>query len=147
MINWIQSLWLAGILAADEKEPAASTAWSWQNFVLVGGLAVAILTALIALYRASAQKGLDQGTKQKIDEEVRRLQTDHDRRRTVRVLRLERYVDHDITYHRLQKIYLNKLTDLLEQAIREGFLPEVDLPRPPDPPELPEMPEGDNYGA
>jgi hypothetical protein len=139
---------------------------NWTNIGLVVGMVVAVITAGIALYRASAQRGLDQGTKRKIDEEVKRLQLEHDQRRTVRVLRLERYVDENVDYQRRQRqyqdehaeyqrrqeSYLNQLTALLEEAIDAGCVPRDRLPTPPkppttpapEPPPLPPMPEAAN---
>lgn len=131
--------WLAGLFAADEKTDVSTT--SWSNIALIGGIVVAIVTAGIALYRASAQRGLDTGTRKKIDEEVKRLQTEHDERRTRRVLRLERYVDENVDYQRRQKQYLNKLTTLLEEAIDAGYVPRHRLPVAPEPPPLPPMPD------
>lgn len=135
----IGKMWLFGILAAEggTKEPSTN----WANIALIGGMVVALITAGLALYRARSQKDLDTGTKRKIDQEVTRLQTEHDTRRTVRVLRLERYVDADIAFHRRQNIYLAVLVDLLDEAVRGGFLPSRELPPPPEPPQLPDMPE------
>lgn len=141
--------WLSGFLAdAGGGEPSTN----WSNIGLIGGMVVAVLTAGIALYRASAQRGLDSTTAKKIDEEVKRLQTEHDARRTTRMLRLERYVDDNVDYQRRQSVYVNaiktrvdELTVLVEEAIVAGFLPAHKmpgkLPPSPKPPPLPPMPD------
>lgn len=148
------TMWLMGFLAADDNsrgEPSTN----WANIALIGGMVVAMLTAGVALYRASAQRGLDSTTTKKIDEEVKRLQTEHDQRRTKRVLRLEKYVDDNVDYQRRQGAYVNairtrvdELMVLVEEAISAGFLPEHKLPGPlpksPDLPPLPPMPDPEN---
>lgn len=107
--------------------------WDWENYALIGGIVLALSTAAVALYRARPQKALDRSTKEKIDEEVKKLQSEHDRRRTKRLLRLEQYVDRDIHYHR-------EVAELLEYAKDNGFLPPDAVI--PTPPELP-PPDGD----
>ena len=103
------------VTAADEGTPAA-TGVNWENIALIGGMMVAVATALIALYRARPQRALDKATKEKIDEEVKRLQADHDRRRTKRLLRLESYIDKDVAYHR-------DVAALFLQLKQDGLLP------------------------
>lgn len=113
---------------------------NWQNIGLIATALAAIGMAAVALYRMRPQKELDSASKSKIEEEVKRLQTAHDRRRTIRLLRLERYIDQDITYHRQSAAYQRTLVELVERCIAAGLLPEgTHLGDPPDPPELPEM--------
>jgi hypothetical protein len=115
---------------------------SWGSGTLIGGIITAVVLAVIAIYRAKPQKDIDVVSKQKIEVEVKRLQEQHDRRRTIRLLRLERYLDEDVEYHRKNTVYQRDLRDLIEQCIVNGLLPEGrHLGDPPEPPELPEMPD------
>lgn len=118
---------------------------SWGTGVLIGGIISAVILAAIAIYRAKPQKDIDLVSKAKIEEEVKRLQVAHDRRRTIRLLRLERYVDADIHYHRASRQYQERLVELVERCIASGLLPEgTVLGEPPEPPELPEIVPGDD---
>lgn len=118
---------------------------NWGNVSLIGGIVTAILAALIALYRARPQRDLDDAQRKKIDEEVKRLQAAHDRRRTLRMLRLEKYLDADVEYHRKMRVFHSDMKDLVTAACKAGYLPlDHELPEPPEPPELPEMPDVDD---
>ncbi|WP_374159067.1 hypothetical protein ACEWX3_07545 [Mycobacterium sp. G7A2] len=125
---------LALLMLAVEVPAEGESPTHWENVALICGIVVALMTAIVALYRARPQRALDQATKEKIDEEVKRLQSAHDHRRTIRLLRLERYIDRDIQYHR-------EIAELLEVAQEEGLLPQH--VRIPSPPELPPYDEDD----
>lgn len=136
----------------------------WANASLIAGIIGALVIAAVALYRARPQRDLDAATTRKIEVEITRETASLDRRRTLRVLRLERYVDDDIEYHRHNNAYQHELLDyqqelteyqhelntILERAIRNKQLPwdtilpiPPDAPRlqPPEPPKLPQMPD------
>lgn len=114
----------------------------WGTGSLIGGIIAAVILAVVAIYRAKPQKDIDVVSKGKIEEEVKRLQTEHDRRRTIRLLRLEAYLDRDVEYHRKNTAYQRTLVDLLKNCLANGLLPEgVNLGDPPEPPSLPEMPD------
>jgi hypothetical protein len=118
---------------------------SWGTGGLIGGIITAVILAVVAIYRAKPQKDIDVVSKTKIEEEVKRLQTAHDRRRTIRLLRLEHYVDADIQYHRENRVYQEKLVGLVERCISAGLLPDgTTLGLPPEPPELPDIVPGDD---
>jgi hypothetical protein len=111
---------------------------------LIGGIISAVALAIIAIYRAKPQKDIDVVSKAKIEAEVKRLQAAHDRRRTIRLLRLEKYLDADVQYHRDSRDYQAKLVELLERCIANKLLPEgTIIGEPPEPPDLPEMPTYD----
>lgn len=115
----------------------------WGTGTLIGGIITAVILAVIAIYRAKPQKDIDVVTKGKIEEEVKRLQTEHDRRRTIRLLRLERYLDLDVQYHRASADYQRKMRDLIDECVNSGTLDDGHhhLGDPPEPPEFPEMPD------
>lgn len=136
----------------------------WGNASLIGGIIGALAVAGVALYRARPQRDLDSATTRKIEVEIARETATLDSRRALRVLRLEKYVDEDIEYHRRNNAYQHELIDyqhaltvyqyklnsVLENAIRVGQLPwDTVLPTPPDsprlsvpePPQLPRLPE------
>jgi len=127
----------------------------WGTGTLVGGILSALVLAVIAVYRARPQRDIDVVSKAKIEAEVDRLQAEHDRKRTVRLLRLEEYLLADVQYHRASKIYQIKLVDrqakleqILERCIASGLIPDGEhladieaLGPPPDPPGLPQMPD------
>lgn len=127
----------------------------WGTGSLIGGIIAACTLALIAIYRAKPQKDIDVVSKGKIEQEVKRLQSEHDRKRTIRLLRLEDYLLGDVQYHHKSKMYQLKLVErqdkleaLLERCIANGLLPDGErleslesLGPPPEPPILPEMPD------
>lgn len=127
----------------------------WNSGLLVGGIITAIVLGVIAIYRAKPQKDIDVVSKSKIEGEVKRLQSEHDRRRTIRLLRLEEYLLGDVQYHTQSSIYQMKLVErqvklekILERCIANGLLPDGEhlesveqLGPPPIPPVLPEMPD------
>lgn len=114
----------------------------WGTGTLIGGILTACILAVIAIYRAKPQKDIDVVSKGKIEEEVKRLQTEHDRRRTIRLLRLEKYLDQDVQYHRENRDYQQTLVILIKECITNGMLPDgTALGDPPEPPDLPEMPD------
>lgn len=115
---------------------------SWGTGSLIGGIIAAIVMAAIAVYRARPQRDIDVVSKSKIEGEVKRLQTEHDRRRTIRLLRLEKYLDLDVEYHRENRDYQAMLVKLIKECIANKILPDgTELSEPPDPPDLPEMPD------
>ena len=91
----------------------------------------ALAVAGVALYRARPQKDLDANTAKKIELEIREKTEALDRRRTLRLLRLERYVDEDIQFHR-------DMRDLIAELQDAGLIPANH--KLPVPPELPAMP-------
>lgn len=136
----------------------------WGNASLIGGIIGALVVAGVALYRARPQRNLDAATTRKIEVEIARETATLDSRRALRVLRLEKYVDDDIEYHRRNNAYQHGLIDyqnelttyqhrlnnILERAIRDGRLPwdrvlpvppKPPLLEPPEPPQLPRLPD------
>lgn len=114
----------------------------WGTGTLIGGILTACILAVIAIYRAKPQKDIDVVSKTKIEQEVKRLQSEHDRRRTIRLLRLEKYLDQDVQYHRDNRDYQATLVTLLKECIANNMLPgDTILGDPPEPPDLPEMPD------
>lgn len=120
-----------------------------DNLVLLLGIVGSLMLAGVALYRARPQRELDAVTKHKVEQEVKSAAEEHDREKTVRIIRLERYVTKDVTYHRQseryqaeQTRYQMKLVELLEKCIDAemitGCLP-VAPGEPPVPPELPDV--------
>ena len=103
---------------------------NWTNLGLIAAVVTALVGAAVAVYRSGPQKDLDTSTKKKIEIEIKREADALDRRRTIRLLRLEKYVDQDIQYHRQVK-------NLLEHAKAAGFLPsDTVIPEPPDLPQV-----------
>ena len=111
-----------------------------QNIVLILGIVGSLSLAGVALYRARPQRELDSVTAEKVEQEVKAASEQYDREKTIRILRLERYVTKDVMYHRKNTIYQGQLAQLLEHAIVSGLLPEgTVMPEPPEPPELPDV--------
>ena len=130
-------LWAAGEVA----QPKGLS----DNVVLRLGLAASLAVALVALWRAGSQRGLDNA-------QIKVALAKHDEDKTRRIMRLENYATDDARYHReieryqyKQENYQAKLIALLEHYIDQDLLHEqLPLPPgdPPVPPELPEVPGG-----
>lgn len=103
----------------------------WGNASLIAGIVASLVIAAVALYRARPQKDLDENTAKKIELEIREKTAELDRRRTLRLLRLEKYVDEDIQFHR-------EMRDLIAELRDAGLIPKDRAL--PVPPVLPEMP-------
>lgn len=120
-----------------------------DNLVLLLGILGSLMLAGVALYRARPQRELDAVTKHKVEQEVKTAAEEHDREKTVRIIRLERYVTKDVTYHRQseryqaeQTRYQMKLVELLEKCIDAELMHSGCLPVPPgEPPVPPELPD------
>lgn len=121
-----------------------------DNLVLLLGIIGSLILAGVALYRARPQRELDAVTKQKVEQEVKSAAEEHDRDKTVRIIRLENYVTKDVTYHRKteqyqadQTRYQMKLVELLEKCIDAEMMTGGSMPaapgEPPVPPELPDV--------
>jgi hypothetical protein len=118
---------------------------NWTNLGLITAAIAALAGAAVAIYRSRPQRDLDTNTARKIELEIKRESAAYDRRRTIRLLRLEKYVDQDIVYHREDRTYHLQLRELLEIAKKEGFLPrDTVIPEPPVPPELPRVDDDDD---
>jgi hypothetical protein len=113
---------------------------NWTNVGLIAAALAALVGAGVAIYRSRPQKDLDAKTAKKIEVETKREVWDLDRDRTIRLIRLERYIGEDIEYHHKDRLYHLQMRDLLEIAKTEGFLPvDTVIPEPPVPPELPKF--------
>lgn len=121
------------------------------NFGLLAAALAALVGAGVAIYRSRPQKDLDKKTAKKIEQEIDNLEiktkrevADYDRSRTIRLIRLEKYIGEDIQYHHEDRIYHLEMRDLLETARTAGFLPaDVVIAEPPVPPELPKVDDDD----
>lgn len=113
-----------------------------DNVILWAGLAASLAVAVVALWRAGSQRGLDNA-------QIKVALQKHDEDKTRRIMRLENYATEDARYHRAvekyqykQEMYQAKLLALLEQAIDQHIALPTPPGEPPTPPELPDMPGG-----
>lgn len=114
---------------------------TWTNVGLIVAALVSLATAGVALWRASAQRGVDEAT-------IERMQDEHDARRTARLYLLELYLDRDVDYHRDNREYIAGLKAVIRAAQAAGFIPEDPDHLPPhlrmfilsEPPKAPDLP-------